>query len=124
MKAILIVEDEWNLRLLYSQEFKSEGYEVVAVPDGLSAREQVRQRKFDLAIVDVKLDGESGLEVLREIMAEDRQLRVILNSAYSSFMSDFTSWSADAYLVKSSDLSELKSKVRELTAPAGIMAMA
>ena len=124
MKSILIVEDEWNLRLLYSQEFKSEGYEVVAVPDGPSAREQVRQRKFDLAIVDVKLDGESGLDVLREIMTEDRQLRVILNSAYSSFMSDFTSWSADAYLVKSSDLSELKSKVRELTAPATMMAMA
>jgi len=120
MKSILIVEDEWNLRLLYSQEFKSEGYEVVAVADGHSAREQVRGRKFDLAIVDVKLDGESGLDVLREIMAEDRQLRVILNSAYSSFMSDFTSWSADAYLVKSSDLSELKSKVRELTSSATV----
>jgi DNA-binding response OmpR family regulator len=124
MKSILIVEDEWNLRLLYSQEFKSEGYEVVAVPDGASAREQVRQRKFDLAIVDVKLDGESGLDVLREIMSEDRQLRVILNSAYSSFMSDFTSWSADAYLVKSSDLSELKSKVKELTATAAFAAVA
>ncbi len=124
MKSILIVEDEWNLRLLYSQEFNSEGYEVVAVPDGQSAREQVRLRKFDLAIVDVKLEGESGLEVLRDIMTEDRQLRVILNSAYSSFMSDFTSWSADAYLVKSSDLSELKSKVRELTAPETMMAMA
>ncbi len=120
MKSILIVEDEWNLRLLYSQELKAEGFEVVAVSDGTSAREQVRQRKFDLAIVDVKLEGESGLEVLREIMSADRHLRVILNSAYSSFMSDFTSWSADAYLVKSSDLSELKSKVRELT----VMAMA
>ena len=125
MKSILIVEDEWNLRLLYSQEFKAEGFEVVAVPDGRSAREQVRQRAFDLAIVDVKLEGESGLDVLRELMSENRRLRVILNSAYSSFMSDFTSWSADAYLVKSSDLSELKSKVRELTSPAtSMMAMA
>jgi hypothetical protein len=39
-------------------------------------------------------------------------------------MSDFTSWSADAYLVKSSDLSELKSKVKELTTPAAFVAMA
>lgn len=123
MKSVLIVEDEWNLRTLYSQELKAEGFEVVAVSDGPSAREQVRQRKFDVAIVDVKLDDESGLHVLRDLMSEDRQLRVILNSAYSSFMSDFTSWSADAYLVKSSDLSELKTKVRELTSSAE-MAMA
>ena len=124
MKTILIVEDERNLRTLYSQELKAEGYDAVAVPNGSAAREQLRHRKIDLAIVDIKLEGENGLDVLREIMKENRSMKVILNSAYSTYMSDFSSWSADAYLVKSSDLTELKSKVRELTSSAPELATA
>ncbi len=114
MKTILVVEDEWKLRLLYSQELEAEGYEVIAAANGQEARKHAHQRNVDLAIVDIRLDGESGLDILRELMENNHGLRVILNSAYSSYMGDFTSWSADAYLVKSSDLSELKSKVREL----------
>lgn len=116
MKTILVVEDEKNLRTLYSQELEALGYQVIAAADGRAAREQARSRQVDLAIVDIKLNGENGLEVVRDLMQENRNLKIILNSAYSTYMSDFTSWSADAYLVKSSDLSQLKMKVRELTA--------
>ncbi|MCL4704434.1 response regulator [bacterium] len=116
MKTILVVEDEKNLRTLYSQELEALGYQVIATADGRTAREQTRNRQVDLAIVDIKLNGENGLEVVRDLMQENRNLKIILNSAYSTYMSDFTSWSADAYLVKSSDLSQLKTKVRELTA--------
>jgi len=115
MKRILVVEDERNLRSLYSHELGGEGYEVVAVPNGDAALEQFRAGNIDLAIVDIKLKDENGLNVLRQLMEQDRRLKVIINSAYSTYMSDFTSWTADAYLVKSSDLSELKAKVRELT---------
>lgn len=115
MKTILVVEDEKNLRTLYSQELEALGYQVIAAADGRAAREQARNRQVDLAIVDIKLNGENGLEVVRDLMQENRNLKIILNSAYSTYMSDFTSWSADAYLVKSSDLSQLKMKVRELT---------
>jgi DNA-binding response OmpR family regulator len=114
MKTILVVEDEKNLRMLYSQELGAEGYQVIAVATGKEAVEKVKAQPIDLAILDIKLVGESGLEVLRNVMEENRQLKVILNTAYSSYRNDFSSWSADAYLVKSSDLEELKSKVREL----------
>lgn len=114
MKTILVVEDEWKLRLLYSKELEAEGYEVLTAANGQEALKHSQEHAVDLAIVDIRLEGESGLDVLRELMEDNQGLRVILNSAYSSYMSDFTSWSADAYLVKSSDLSELKSKVREL----------
>ena len=45
---------------------------------------------------------------------------VVINSAYPAFKSDFGTWGADAYVVKSSDLSELKAKVRSLLAAAAI----
>jgi DNA-binding response OmpR family regulator len=114
MKTILIVEDEKNLRTLYAEELGAEGYRVIAVANGNDAVETFKKHPIDLAILDIKLQNENGLEVLRNLMAQNRQLKVILNTAYPSYRNDFTSWSADAYLVKSSDLEELKSKVFEL----------
>jgi DNA-binding response OmpR family regulator len=115
MKTILVVEDEKNLRTLYTHELEADGYRVLTATNASEAMEMVRKHPIDLAILDIKLGGkESGLDVLRDVMEYNRQLKVILNTAYSSFRNDFTSWSADAYLVKSSDLDELKSKVRAL----------
>lgn len=114
MKTILVIEDEKNLRMLYSQELSAEGYQVIAVANGEEATDTLKQHSVDLAILDIKLDGENGLEVMRDIMQHNRRLKVIINTAYSSYRNDFASWSADAYLVKSSDLDELKSKVHEL----------
>jgi DNA-binding response OmpR family regulator len=92
----------------------AEGYQVVTAQDGKEALETVKNSPIDLAILDIKLQGDNGLEVLRDVMEQNRGLKVIINTAYSSYRNDFTSWSADAYIVKSSDLEELKSKVREL----------
>lgn len=114
MKTILVVEDERNLRSLYAQELEAEGYTVIAVPDARTAKATFRESRIDLAILDIKLDGPSGIDILRDLAQDHRDVKVIINTAYPNFKSDFQTWSADAYLVKSSDLSELKSKVREL----------
>jgi len=114
MKTILVVEDEKHLQFLYSQELTAEGYNVITVKTGGEALEQVRNNPIDLAILDIKLENENGLEVLRNIMEHRRDLKVILNSAYLSYRNDFKSWSAEDYIVKSSNLDELISKVREL----------
>lgn len=114
MKTVMIVEDEKNLRTLYSQELAEDGFEVVTAANGQEARRHLAERHVDIVVLDIKLKGENGLELLRTLMVQYRNLKVILNSAYSAYMSDFKSWSADAYLVKSSDLSELKKTVRQL----------
>ncbi|MDZ7292168.1 MAG: response regulator [candidate division KSB1 bacterium] len=114
MKTILVVEDEKHLRTLYSQELIAEGYHVVTAKSGKEAVESVKKSPVDLVVLDIKLEGESGLEILQDLMAQNRGLKVIINTAYSTYRNNFMSWSADAYLVKSSDLEELKSKVREL----------
>jgi DNA-binding response OmpR family regulator len=114
MKTILIVEDERNLRAMYAQELEAEGYAVIAVPDAGAAKATCEENKIDLAILDIKLDGPSGIEVLQHLAKEHRDVKVIINTAYPAYKNDFQTWSADAYVVKSSDLDELKSKVREL----------
>jgi DNA-binding response OmpR family regulator len=88
---------------------------VVLASSGQEALNQIDNEKYpDLVILDIKMEDKDGLEVLDELRGKHKGLPVILNSAYSTYKNDFTSWLADAYLVKSPDLSELKEKVREL----------
>jgi len=115
MSTILIVDDEPAIRKLYQREFVDDGHNVVLVENGVKAISIIEQNNnIDLVILDIKMEGMDGLEVLDTIRNRRKGLPVILNSAYSTYKNDFTSWLADAYLVKSHDLLELKEKVEEL----------
>jgi len=114
MKKILVVEDEDSLRLLYQQELEQEGYDVVTVESGEKAIEVLESGPIDLVVLDIRLTGMNGLEALEEMLLKNRNLKVIINTAYANYKDDFSSWLADAYLIKSSDLSELKETVKNL----------
>lgn len=115
-KKLLVVDDEPNIRLLYEAEFEAEGYEILLATSGPEAIEKVEKESPDLVIMDIRMPGMDGIEAMGEILSRDNQLPVIINSAYSHYKENFMSWSADAYVVKSSDLTELKEKVKELLA--------
>lgn len=114
MKTLLVVDDEKNLRSFYEQEFKEQGFQVLLAENGNQALEIVQNAHVDLAILDIKMEGMNGIEALKRMMETNKGIKVILNSAYSIYKSDFSTWSADAYLIKSSDISELKKKIDEL----------
>jgi CheY-like chemotaxis protein len=113
-KKILVVEDEEGLRLLYEEELKAEGYEVLTARNGKEAIEQLEKGKPDLIILDIVMPVMDGIEALGRIVGKDRKIPIILNSSYPGYRQDFMSWAADAYITKSIDLGELKDKVREL----------
>lgn len=114
MPKILLVEDEPNLLELYKEELQDEGYEVLTTMDGEDAVLSTKKNLPDLVILDIKIKKLHGLEALKKIKEFNKDLPVILNSAYEIFKSDFSSWIADAYLIKSSNLAELKEKIKEL----------
>jgi DNA-binding response OmpR family regulator len=111
MYTILVVDDEASIRALYEAELEDEGYAVLCAPDGPSARKILSESEVHLVVLDIRLKGESGLQILQEITREHRQLPVILSTAYGSFKDDFSSWLADAYVVKSTSMSELKDEI-------------
>jgi DNA-binding NtrC family response regulator len=113
---VLVVDDDQSLRLLYQKELADEGHEVTTVPSGKDALKTISGDRPDVVVLDIKMEEMDGLTVLDEIMKVDKTIPVILNTAYSTFKSDFTTWSAEAYVVKSSDLSELKRTIAEVTA--------
>jgi len=114
MARVLVVDDDSSLRLLYTKELTDEGYEVESASSGREAIAKIAERRPDVVVLDIKMEGMDGLSALDEIMKRDKTIPVVLNTAYSTFKSDFTTWSAEAYVVKSSDLSELKETIRQI----------
>ena len=112
MKTILIVDDEESIRESLKGILQDEGYQVDTAASGTDAAELLQQHHYDLIVLDIQMKGESGLQLLQKIVRERTDLPVILCTAFSCYKDDFSSWLADAYVVKSSDLTELKSEVR------------
>jgi len=65
-------------------------------------------------ILDIRMPDLNGVETLKKIMESASTVPVILNSAYTSYRDNFLTWAAEAYVVKSSDLTELKNKAKEV----------
>jgi DNA-binding response OmpR family regulator len=125
MKTLLIVDDDLSLQRLYKEEFEGDGYRVLLASSGVEALELARTRTVDLVIMDIRLDdlgALDGLTTMRRILERDPRVPVILNSAYPSFKTDFASWSAEAYVVKSGDLTELKGEVTRVLSEKGTAA--
>ena len=112
MKKILVADDEMAIRLLYSEELKEEGYEVFTASNGLEALEIVEKEPLDLVILDIKMPEMDGIEALRQIKEKKPNLPVLLSTAYGEYKQDFATWASDDYLVKSSDLDDLKNAVK------------
>ena len=114
MKRIMVVDDEENIRFLYKEELEDEGFTVELAKNGEEALEKLPEFKPDLITLDIKMPGMNGIEVLKRIREQDRQLPIVLCSAYGEYKQDFTTWASDAYVVKCADLSELKTTIRRL----------
>jgi len=113
-KKILLVEDEKALCLLYEEELSREGYDITAVTDAEAALAALRSNAFDLIVTDIRMPGKNGIELITEIMGLRKDIPIIINSAYQSYKEDFMTWAADAYVVKSASLDELKAQIKQL----------
>ena len=113
MPKVMIVEDEKYLLKLYKDELEDDGYEVISLDDGGRVLASLKEFKPQVVVLDIRLGPHEGLEILEQIKNYDRGLPVIINSAYSSYKANFSSWLADDYVIKSPDLTELKDTIRK-----------
>ncbi len=114
MARVLLVEDDPNESLLYAEELRGDGYDVVVASDGPQAIALVTSQAPDVVVMDVSMPGMDGIDAMGRMLARNNKLPIILNTAYASYKDDFRAWSADAYVVKSSDLNELKQTIRRV----------
>jgi len=111
--TILLVEDDVSQRLLFATELENEGYRVICAHDGYEALDRLEEERPDLVILDIRLPGMDGMEAMGHIRARYEDIPVILHTAYAVWKDNFRSWAADHYVIKSSDLTELKEKIKE-----------
>jgi DNA-binding NtrC family response regulator len=111
MNRILVVDDDQGVRMLYEDELTDEGYEVITCGDGSCVMEFIKEERPDLVVMDMKLGKYDGVDLLQDIRNAFDQLPVILCTAYPSVREKFSAIAPDAYVLKSSDLNELKLKI-------------
>jgi two-component system response regulator (stage 0 sporulation protein F) len=114
VKKILLVDDDQGIQLLYQEEFQDEGYGVSSAFNGDEALKIFSADQPDLVILDIQMPGLNGIEVLRQMKMINSTVPIILSSAYHEYKQDLGAWASDEYVVKSSDLTELKNTVRRL----------
>ena len=111
---VLIVDDDENLCVLYREELESEGYVITTVQNAEGAMRIVGKDPPDVIVMDIRMPRMDGIEAMGLMLSRWDNLPVILNTAYSSYKDDFRSWPASAYVIKSSDLGELKLTIKKL----------
>lgn len=113
MAKVLVVDDDTNIRQHFTEELSDEGHQVSAVDSGHQLLSIIDRFEPDVVILDIKLEDYDGLDLLKEIQREYYDLPVILCSAYGTYKFDQRSVGADYYVVKSFDLSKLKSAINK-----------
>lgn len=114
MKKVLVVDDEENIRFLYREELEDEGYQVFVAGNAEEAMEIINSQKLDAITLDIKMPGMDGIEFMRKLKEEKKDIPIILCSAYGRYKQDFRVWASDGYVVKSADLRELKLTIKEI----------
>ncbi|HXZ27679.1 MAG TPA: sigma-54 dependent transcriptional regulator [Terriglobales bacterium] len=81
---LLIVDDELSVRDSLDKWFREEGYEVATAENASDALTRVAEKRFDLALVDIKMRGTDGIELQRRLREIDPELVVVIMTGYAS----------------------------------------
>ncbi|MCM3635497.1 response regulator [Paenibacillus camelliae] len=112
-QKVLIVDDQNGIRLLLMEVFNSEGYHTTQASNGKVALEIVRSERPDLVLLDMKIPGMDGLEILKHIKAIDPTITVIMMTAYGELdmINQATELGAVKHFTKPFDIDELRIEV-------------
>lgn len=110
---ILVIDDEPDLRTLYELTLLREGYRVEAAGDLAQARQQLQEKRFDAVITDMRLPDGLGLELLRDMVVQQRSERCVVITAHGSTENAVEALRAGAfdYLTKPVDLKQFRNVV-------------
>jgi two-component system, response regulator, stage 0 sporulation protein F len=111
---VLIVDDQYGIRVLLYEVFGKEGYQTFQAANGKQALEIVKKESLDLVILDMKIPGMDGLEILKEIKKIDTEIKVIMMTAYGELdmIKEATELGAITHFTKPFDIDELRLAVK------------
>ena len=115
-QSVLVVDDEENFLTLLDWFLTQQGYDVTTAVNVDDALDMVRGRRFDIALLDIKLGDGDGLNLLEQVITYLPHLKVIMMTAYPTMASLKQAFSKGAmrYLTKPVDLQELTEALKLL----------
>ncbi|HED05504.1 MAG TPA: response regulator [Ignavibacteria bacterium] len=116
MESILIVDDDLTLCKVLQEELSEVGYDAKYVNSGETALNFVSDNKVDLMLLDLKMPGKNGFDVLKELKRKGTKIRVIVLTAYADVKSAIESAKLGAidFISKPYDFDELLITIREV----------
>lgn len=114
-KNLLIVDDQMGVRRLLYEAFQEENYQIELAGSGFEALDKIDLKRPDLVLMDMKMPGMNGLEVLRELKNREIGLKVILMTAYGELeiVTEAMSLGIAQYITKPFDINEVRQIVKE-----------
>ncbi|AIQ10702.1 response regulator [Paenibacillus durus] len=109
-KKVLIVDDQNGIRILLMEVFNSEGYTTLQAANGKAALDIVRSDCPDLVLLDMKIPGMDGLEILKHIKEINSGVKVIMMTAYGELdmIKEATKLGALMHFTKPFDIDEMR----------------
>ena len=114
MARLLLVEDEPAHLAFYRRLLAEDGHEIAEAQCGSEAIKVAKSFCPSVVIMDLVLPDMEGPEAIGRLINECGHPKIVINTGYETFRFDFRCWGADAFVVKSSDPTELKTRVRQL----------
>lgn len=116
MKKVLIVDDQPGIRLLLEELFKRENYHTMSAQNGGEALQIIAEEELDCVLLDMKMPGIDGIEVLRRLKEERPELPVIMMTAYGELelTERALDLGAEKYFTKPFDIFEVRDAVKTL----------
>ncbi|WP_422659154.1 response regulator [Paenibacillus sp. EC2-1] len=107
---VLIVDDQNGIRILLMEVFSSEGYETFQAANGKIALDIVKKNEPDLVLLDMKIPGMDGLEILKHIKQMNPDIKVIMMTAYGELdmIKEATDLGALMHFTKPFDIDEMR----------------
>jgi DNA-binding response OmpR family regulator len=115
MARILLVDSDVRYAEFCRGQFAAAGHSA-AVSRGSDALERASDFRPEAIVLEIVLPSSrlNGLQLMERILARNKRMLIVVNSAYESYRDHFFVWAADAYITKSWDLTELLSAVHNI----------
>ena len=115
---ILIVDDQFGIRILLNEVFQKEGYKTVQAANGVQALEIAEKEKPDLVLLDMKIPGMDGIEILKRMKERTKDIKVIIMTAYGELdmIQEAKDLGALTHFAKPFDIDDLRTAVKQYIA--------
>ncbi|UII58002.1 response regulator [Cytobacillus spongiae] len=112
---ILIVDDQFGIRILLNEVLQKEGYETHQAANGIQALDIVTNHSPDLVLLDMKIPGMDGIEILKRMKVIDKDIRVIIMTAYGELdmIQEAKDLGALTHFAKPFDIDDIRSAVKK-----------